>query len=96
MGDCGTHHYDNIDRVKMELILKSLRDNSATVSGDNPWEVDTHKSGVKLMGTFSEPASTLDITVVDTDWWVPCSMVWNKIDELMRHVHSLPIEHIAV
>jgi hypothetical protein len=73
-----------MDRGKVDALLRALRQNGAAVSGDNPWEVDTHLSGVKLRGRLNEDASNLEVTVVDRDWYVPCSMVWQKIDELVH------------
>jgi hypothetical protein len=90
MGVCGTQHYDAITRDKMDLILKALRDNGATISGDNPWHVDTRRSGVKLRGVFTESAARLSITVVDSSWYAPCSSVWNAISDMMRDVQRLP------
>ncbi len=89
MNDYGTHRYKNINRQKVDALLRALRDGGAAVSGDNPWEVDTHESGVKLRGRLNEDASNLEVTVVDRDWYVPCSMVWHKIDELVHRTQAM-------
>ena len=83
------HHYENITRQKVDVMLRALQDNGAAISGDNPWEVDTHQSGVKLRGRLNEGASNLEVTVVDRDWYVPCSMVWRKIDELVHCARAM-------
>ena len=54
MSDYSTHRYENMDRGKVDALLRALRQNGAAVSGDNPWEVDTHLSGVKLRGRLNE------------------------------------------
>ena len=90
MKDDTRHRYGNIDRHKVDFMLTSLRQSGATVSGDNPWEVDTHQSGIRLMGQLDEGASILEITLVDRDWYVPCSMVWQKLDELVRDLQATP------
>jgi len=89
MSDYSTHRYENIDRGKVDALLRALRQNGAAVSGDNPWEVDTHQSGVKLRGRLNEGASNLEVTVVDRDWYVPCSMVGRKIDELVHCARAM-------
>ena len=78
-----------MDRGKVDALLRALRQNGAAVSGDNPWEVDTHQSGVKLRGRLNEGASNLEVTVVDRDWYVPCSIVWRKIDELVHCARAM-------
>ena len=88
MRDFGTHLYENIDRVKVDAILEVLTSHGSIVTGDNPWDVDTKKHGVKLQGAWDEPASTMAITVKDADWYVPSSKVWDNIDSLMRQVQD--------
>lgn len=89
------HHYKNITRQKIDAMLKALKDSGAVISGDNPWEIDTRQSGVKLRGRFNEAESKLEVTVLGRDWYVPRSMVWQQIDVLMRHVQALPDVEIA-
>ncbi len=89
------HRYGNITRQKVDVILRALQDEGGAISGDNPWEVDTHQSGVKLRGRFNEAASSLEVTITGRDWYVPCSMVWRKIDALMCCIQGLPDGEIA-
>jgi len=77
-------------------MLRALQNNGAVISGDNPWEIDTRQSGVKLRGQLNEAESNLEVTVVGRDWYVPCSMVWQKIDGLMHHIQAVPEVEIAV
>jgi hypothetical protein len=86
----GVHRYRNITMQKVDVMLRALQNNGAAISGDNPWEVDTHQSGVKLRGQLNEAASNIEITVVDRNWYVSCSMVWQQIDELMHRIQALP------
>lgn len=84
------HHYKNITMQKVDAMLRALQDNGAVISGDNPWEIDTRQSGVKLRGQLNEAESSLEVTVVDRCWYVSCSMVWRKIDGLMHHIQAVP------
>jgi len=86
---CGEHHYGNITKVKINKILDELRKSGATITGNNPWDVDVHSNGVKLQGSWVESTSTLTIIVTDKSWYVPCSAIWNKIDPLINHISSL-------
>ncbi|MEM6831373.1 MAG: hypothetical protein AAF551_12735 [Bacteroidota bacterium] len=87
---CGTHQYDAINRVKIDQILKALEENGATITGDNPWEVDVHTGGVKLRGTWDERASTLSVIVTAKNVFAPCSKIWSTIDPLINHISDLP------
>ncbi len=86
---CGEHHYGNINKTKIDQILDQLKKNGATISGNNPWNVDVHNHGVKLQGTWNESNSTLTIIVTAKSWYVPCSKIWDTIDPLINHISSL-------
>ncbi len=92
---CGEHHYGNITKVKIDQILEQLKNNGASIKGNNPWDVDVHNHGVKLRGTWDEKTSSLSIIVTDKSFYVPCSMIWNKIDPLVNHISSLVESEIA-
>ncbi len=93
-GKCGKHCYPQIDKVKIDKILEALKENGCTVTGSNPWNVDTHKHGIKLQGTWDEKTSTLCIIVTDKDWYVPCSKIWDYIDPLIHNVQSLSVKEM--
>lgn len=59
---CGEHHYGNITKVKVDKILDQLKANGATIGGTNPWDVDVHNNGVKLMGTWNEANLSLSVS----------------------------------
>ncbi len=88
MRNFGIRIYDNIDRAKVDVILKALIDHGSLVLGDNPWNVDTRRHGVLLRGEWVEVASVLSITVTDADWYVPQEKIWENIDSLMQAVHK--------
>jgi hypothetical protein len=88
MRDYGTHNYDGISREKVEAILGELTAHGSTVTGNNPWAIETQNHGVMLRGEWDEATSTLAITVTGADWYVPHMAVWEKIDSLMRHVRD--------
>ena len=86
---CGEHHYGNITKPKIDQIIDQLKKNGATVSGNNPWDVDTHNHGIKLQGTWDESSSTLTIIVTAKNFYVPCSKIWDTIDPLINHISGL-------
>ncbi len=88
MWDCGKRTYDNIDRSHVDTILKSLIKHGSTVSGQNPWDVETKSHGVCLRGEWNQEMSKLTITVTDADWYVTKKKIWENIESLMRHVRE--------
>ncbi|MCX6156242.1 MAG: hypothetical protein NT007_18990 [Candidatus Kapabacteria bacterium] len=91
---CGEHHYGNISQTKIDKILNELRKNGATISGNNPWDVDVHNNGVILRGTWNQATSTLSIIVTEKNFYVPCSKIWETIDPIINHISGLKDEDI--
>ena len=88
-GKCGLQRYANISEAKINKILDALRDNGSTVTGSNPWTVNTNKFGVRLQGTWDSSSQTLSIIVTGKDFFVPCSQIWDTIDPLVNHISSM-------
>ncbi len=88
MKDIGIRKYDNIDRAKINVILKALNDHGSRVLGNNPWDIYTQKHGVLLRGEWDEGASVLSITIRDSNWYVPRQTIWENIDSLMQAVQT--------
>lgn len=93
-GKCGAHHYGNIDQTKVDGIIGQLKKQGATVTGNNPWDVDTHNHGVKLRGSWDKATSTLTIIVTAKNWYVPCSKIWETIDPLIHHIQEVSVAEI--
>jgi hypothetical protein len=88
-GKCGSHSYHNIDQIKVDAIMSQLLSHNVSVSGNNPWSADTHNHGVIICAEWDEPTSTLNLTVTDKAFYVPCAKIWEFIDPLIGHVSTL-------
>ena len=86
MPDIGTRDYDNIKRSQVDEIFDALIAHGSNVTGNNPWDIDTHKHGVRLKGEWNEATLVLSITVLDAAWYVPREAVWDNIDSLIRRL----------
>jgi hypothetical protein len=75
---------------QIDAMLAELKKNGAKIIGNNPWEIDTRQSGVKLRGSWSECTATLSVTLTGKDWYVPSSMIWDTIESLMHQSGRLP------
>jgi hypothetical protein len=89
-GKCGAKTYNGFTQDKINATLNALRANGAVVTGQNPWDVDTNNHGVKLQGTWDAAAGTLTVIVTDKAFYVPCSSIWSRLDELLQHIGGLP------
>ncbi len=88
MRNRGERTFENIDKSRIEAILKGLIDHGSLVTGMNPWDVDTRNHGVLLRGEWNEESSKLTITVMDADWYVSRGKIWENIESLMRIVQE--------
>ncbi|MEM9598882.1 MAG: hypothetical protein AAGD06_31735 [Acidobacteriota bacterium] len=89
MSLCGERHYPGISRSLMDAILQELREHGATVTGNNPWDVDLHH-GIKLRGTWDQRTGVLSVIVTAKPWYVPCALIWRKLDPVAEHIASVP------
>lgn len=78
--------YANITGQKIQKIIDKLREYGASVSGNNPWTVNLNQHGVKLFGSWDESRSVLTIKVVDKNFYVSYSQIWDRIDPLINHL----------
>ena len=83
-----THHYHSITRQHVDSMLTELVRNGARIAGNNPWEISTRQSGVKLRSEWSEVALTLVVTLTGRDWYVPNALIWETIDGLVSAIRS--------
>lgn len=93
MATCEARTYEGVDKPHAAMLLDGLKAQGATVTGNNPYDVDTHKQGVKLRATYNEPAQKLTVEVTDRPS-VPfvdvCAKVWDQIDPAIQKVLSTP------
>lgn len=92
MGGHSTRNYPNVVRLRLDAMLEELKKNGAKITGNNPWDIDTRQSGVKLRGAWSEATETLSVTLIDRDWYVPSATIWDTIESLMRKIDRTPDE----
>lgn len=88
MQNSGMRIFENIDKSRIDAILKGLIDHGSVVTGINPWDVDTRNHGVRLRGEWVEDASQLVVTITHAAWYVPRETIWENIETLIRLVRE--------
>lgn len=86
---CGQRCYPNITQQKIDAMMDSLKKSGATISGNNPWDIDFHKHGVTIRATWDSKSSTLCIIITGKNWYVSCAQIWAEIDKYMPHISGL-------
>lgn len=89
IGKCGVHVYSAITPQRRDMLITRLRGAGMTVTGDNPWSIDTNMSGVKLRAVWDPKKNVLRLIV--NDWGTlaeiaGCDVVWGKIDTRLKEV----------
>jgi hypothetical protein len=83
--------YPNMNRERIISVMNDLRQSGLRMWGDNPWEIDTLRHGVRLAAEWREAASILAITTTNSNWYVSPDDVWKMIDPLMQTAGSLSL-----
>jgi outer membrane biosynthesis protein TonB len=86
VGECGVRSYGRVTAQKKDALLAKLHGEGMVVTGDNPWDIDTHQADVKLRAVWDPKAQVLKLIVVSSAAWAPCSAIWERIEPKLREV----------
>lgn len=92
VGQCGVRTYPRVtERAKNDLLVR-LREEGMSYAGNNPWNIDTRKYGVKLRAIWDPDAQAVKLIVTSGRGGylglVTCEEIWKEIDPIMREVTS--------
>lgn len=86
VGECEVKTYPNITAQAKDELLSKLNAEGMTVSGDNPWNIDTGEHGVKLRAVWDFRSNSLKVIVTSKLFYVPCIEVWKRIDPKVTEI----------
>lgn len=94
VGQCGVRTYQRVTEQVTRQLLDRLHAEGMTVSGDNPWDIDTHQYDVRLRAVWDPKTQVLKLivtkglgtNVIPFVKDVTCDDIWDKIDPIMRGV----------
>jgi hypothetical protein len=94
VGQCGVRTYSHVTEQVTKQLLNRLHVEGMTVSGDNPWDIDTHQYDVRLRAVWDPKALVLKLIVTTGKGSeafggfhiVTCDDIWDKIDPIMKDV----------
>jgi hypothetical protein len=85
-GECEEHIYRKVSARIKDALLAKLRSSGMNVSGENPWEIDTHEHGVMLRAVWDPSTQVLHLIVTSSDFGVPCFLIWGKIEPILKGI----------
>lgn len=92
VGQCDVRPYPGATPSAINALLLKLHSEGMTVTGNNPWDIDTHNHDVKLRAVWDPRTQVLKIIVTSGKggYWglVTCSKIWDEIDPVVRKVMS--------
>lgn len=86
VGQCGVRSYDRVTSQMRDAILQKLHTEGMTVTGTDPWDIDTQIAGVKLRAVWDPEAQVLKLIVTASSLLAPCSVIWQRIDGALRGI----------
>jgi hypothetical protein len=89
-GQCDVHSYSHVTPQIKDVLLAKLHGEGMTVTGDNPWSIDTHNHDVKLRAVWNPSTQMLKLIVTagadGLKGLVVCPAVWEKIDPILKEI----------
>lgn len=88
VGQCDVRSYPHATPQIRDTLLAKLHAEGMTVTGDNPWDIDTHQSDVKLRAAWNPKTQTLKLIVLDGTGGLPfiCDEVWKRLEPKLKEI----------
>ena len=90
VGQCGVKPYPRVTERAKNALLAKLKAEGMVVTGDNPWNIDTHQYDVKLRAVWDPKEQVLKLIVTAGKGgyfgMVTCKEIWKKIDPILKGV----------
>ena len=92
VGQCGIRAYAHVTAQVKDLLLTRLHGEGMIVTGDNPWNIETHQYDVRLRAIWDPKGQTLKLIVTagrgGYAGLVTCDEIWGKIDPIVKGLIS--------
>jgi hypothetical protein len=95
-GQCDVRSYAGVSPQIRDALLAKLHGKGMTVTGNNPWDIDTGEHGVKLSALWDSREQTLKLVVTAGKGGpfvlgvglgvVTCDKIWAEIDPILKGI----------
>lgn len=82
-----TRTYGPYSQAQANAMLSKIKSQGMTVTGNNPWHVDTNTHGVKFDATYD--GSNITIKITGANFYVSNAKVWDKLDPMMQAAKNI-------
>lgn len=87
LGLCGVRTYARVTTQVKDALLARLHAAGMTVTGDDPWDIDTQTAGVKLRAVWDPRAQQLKLIVTEPPTASTfCPLIWARIDPILKEI----------
>lgn len=95
VGQCEARTYQRVTSKVKDALIARLHAAGMIVTGNNPWNIDTHEHGVKLRAVWDPTKQALKLIVTtgaggifkgELPSSLVCPEVWKKIDPIMTEL----------
>jgi hypothetical protein len=86
VGQCGVRSYSGVTPQIREALLEKLHAEGMTVTGSDPWDIDTQLAGVKLRAVWDPATQILKLVVTASSFLAPCAVIWERIDKVLQGI----------
>lgn len=90
VGQCGIHSYARVTTRVKDLLLIKLHSEGMIVTGDNPWNIETHQFDVRLRAIWDPKDQELKLIVTagrgGYAGLVTCDEIWGRVDPIVKGV----------
>ena len=84
-GECGVRSYPHVTETVKDALLARLRAEGMEVTGNNPWNIETHQYDVRLRAVWDPKTSTLKLIVTSKGLgW--CAIIWDRIEPKLKEI----------
>jgi hypothetical protein len=87
VGICGVRSYSGISSRVKDALIAQLRDAGMAVRGNNPWDIDPGKFGVKLRAAWDSRSQELKLIVTGGSSDL-CPLIWLQIEPKIKEARG--------
>jgi len=90
VGQCDVRSYPHVTPQLRDVLIAKLHSEGMDVTGNNPWDIDTHKHAVKLRALWDPQTQVLKLIVASGRGGlfglVTCDAIWSEIDPILKGI----------
>lgn len=86
IGQCGARTYAHVTPKFRDALISKLHAEGMTVTGVNPWNIDTNQADVKLRAAWNPRTQELKLIVTSSAFYAPCDVIWERIEPKLRSI----------